>query len=316
MGKSSPAPDPRIGEAAVKSAELGERYLQWMQEQSDIANSWAETDRARYKNVFEPLEDRMIADATSYASPERKAAAASEAVADVRQQSALGRQQQTRQMAAMGVNPASGRFAAETRRSGTAEALGAAGAANLARRRVEATGDAKMADVVNMGRGLAVNPGTSLGMAGNMAGAGFQGAMGGYNQMGGMLTQQHNNEMNAWNARNQSMAGIGQGVGMVLGALPFTSSKDSKTNKRKAMSVLDAVKDMPVEEWDYKPGQGDGGRHIGPYAEDFKAKTGLGDGKTISPIDLHGVTLKAVQELASMVDIVSGKLDAIGAKAA
>jgi len=315
MGKSSaPAPDPRIGEAAVKSAELGDRYLTWMQGQSDKANSWADQDRARYKDVFEPLEDRMIADATSYTSPERKAMAASEAIADVRQQGALGRQQQTRQMAAVGVNPASGRFASETRRGATGEALAAAGAGNLARRKVEAVGDAKMADVVNMGRGLAVNPGQSLGMAGNMAGAGFQGAMGGQQQMGSMLTQQHQMQMQGWQANNSNMAGIGQGVGMIAGA--FMSSKDVKTNKREAMSVLDAVKDMPVEQWDYKPGKGDGGSHIGPYAEDFKAKTGLGDGKTINAIDLHGVTMKAVQELASVVDIMSGKLDKMKTRAA
>lgn len=315
MGKSSaPRPDPAIGEAAIKSAEAGERYLAFMQDQAKITNAWAEDDRARFKGVFEPLEDRMVADALDYASPERKAMAASEAVADVRQQTALGNQQRERQLASMGVNPASGRFAGEDRRAGTAADLAAAGAGNIARRRVDEVGDAKMAGVVNMGRGMAVNPATSMGMSNSASSSGFQGAMGGYNQQGNLLTQQHNSQMNAWNAQQQQMGAIGQGFGMVLGAMPFTSSKDTKTNKKKPMSVLDAVKDMPVEEWEYKKGMGDGGgkRHIGPYAEDFQRATGLGDGKSISVIDAVGVNLGAAQELAAKVEKLESKIDSMG----
>lgn len=315
MGKSkAPAPDPNIGIAAMKSAELGERYLTFMQGQAGITNQWAEDDRARFKGVFEPLEDRMVADALDYASPERKAMAASEAVADVRQQTALGDQQRTRQMAAMGVNPASGRFAGEDRRAGTAADLAAAGAGNMARRQTEAMGDSKLANVVNMGRGMAVNPATSMGMSNSASGQGFQGAMSGYNQQGNLLTQQHNAEMKAWSANQQQMGAIGQGFGMVLGAMPFMSSKDSKTNKKKPMSVLDAVKDMPVEEWEYKKGMGDGGgkRHIGPYAEDFQRATGLGDGKSISVIDAVGVNLGAAQELAAKVEKLESKIDSMG----
>ncbi|MGP9790702.1 tail fiber domain-containing protein [Roseinatronobacter sp. NSM] len=316
MGKSSsaPSPDPRMGEAAVKSAQTGERYLEWMQAMSGVAQDWAEEDRGRYKATFRPLEDRMIADAENHASPERKASAASEAIADVRQQANLGRQQSQRQMAAMGVNPASGRFAAEQRRAVTAESLSAAGASNMARRQVEAVGDAKMADVVNMGRGMAVNPGTSLGLAGNMASSGFGGAMQGHGQAGSIYGQQHNAQMQAWQANQNQSAGIGQGIGMLAGA--FMSSKDSKTNKKKSMGVLDAVKDMPVEEWEYKKGMGDGGgrKHIGPYAEDFAEKTGLGNGREISVIDAVGVNMGATKELAAQVDRIESKIDSIGGR--
>lgn len=314
MGKSAPKPDPRIGEAAVKSAEMGERYLSWMQGQSDITNQWAEDDRARFQGTFQPLEDRMVADALAADSPERRDAMASEAIADVRQQSALGRGQQQRQMSAMGVSPDSGRAKAETRRGNTAEALAAAGAGNMARRQAEGMGDAKMAAVVNMGRGMAVNPATSMGMSNQAAGAGFSGAMGGYQQQGNLLLGQHRAQMDSWNAQNQMMGGIGQGVGMLAGA--FMSSEGSKTNKRKSMGVLDAVKDMRVEEWEYKQGMGDGGgrKHVGPYAEEFTAKTGLGDGREISVIDAVGVNMGATKELAAQVDKLQGKIDRMSGK--
>ena len=340
-----PKPDPMIGQAAMKAAETGEQYLSWMQDQAAITNAWALEDRDRFKGVFQPLEDRMIADALDYASPERKALAASEAIADVRQQAAIGEQTRNRQMAAMGVNPASGRFAGEARRSGMAGDLAAAGAGNMARRQTEATGQAKMASVVNMGRGMAVNPATSMGLGNQAANAGFAGAMQGYNQQGGLLNQQHGNalnawatqaglaqnawsaqanyglaqhgaQMDAWAAQQGQMAGIGQGIGAVIGALPFPSSKEKKTANRKAMGVLDAVKSMPVEEWEYKQGQGDGGgqRHVGPYAEDFQRATGLGNGREISVIDAVGVNMGATQELAAQVERLESKIDRMGGK--
>lgn len=40
-GSSAPRPDPNIGIAALKSAELGEKMLGWMKDQSDVTNQWA-----------------------------------------------------------------------------------------------------------------------------------------------------------------------------------------------------------------------------------------------------------------------------------
>lgn len=60
---------------------------------------------------------------------------------------------------------------------------------------------------------------------------------------------------------------------------------------------------MPVEKWRYKEGTGmDDAEHVGPYAEDFKEATGLGDGKTINVVDAIGITMGAIQELSRKVD--------------
>jgi hypothetical protein len=96
------------------------------------------------------------------------------------------------------------------------------------------------------------------------------------------------------------MGEIGGALGSIAGL--FMSSKDAKEKKRPVFGVLDAVKAMPVEKWSYKKGMGDGGEHIGPYAEDFKAKTGLGNGREISVIDAVGVSMGAIKELAAKVD--------------
>lgn len=303
MGKGAPKADPRIGEAALKSAEIGERYLDMMQGMSDTTMGWASEDRERYESDFRPLEERFISDAATYDTPERRAAAITESVADVQQQTALQAGARKRALAASGVSPASGRFAAEDRRAEAGAALASAGAANLARKQVEATADAKMAAAVNLGRGSAASASSSAGQAAGMSGAGFQGAMSGYGQMGSLLNTQYQQQLQSWNAQQGMLGGIGGALGSIAGA--FLSDEDAKTQKRRpTVSILNAVRDMPVEEWEYKDGMGDGGgrKHIGPYAQDFSKATGLGDGKTISIVDAVGVSLGAVQELADKVD--------------
>lgn len=339
MCSSPPKPDPRIGQAAVMQAQIGMRaqeaaegfaqqqidmsreYQDYMMGQAEITNGWAEEDRSRYTDVAVPLQDDWIAEANAYDSPERKAMAADEASADVRQQFALGRQQMQRSNAAVGVTPGSGRSQSNMNRLQAQESLGAAGAANGARRQTEATGRQLKATSINMLGGLAVNPGTSMGMstsagAGGMAAAtngitsaagttmgGAQAAMGGQQGMISGLNTQFQQQMQGYEAKNAAMNNLAAGVGQAAG-YAMMSSKDYKTNKTKSMSSLDAMKKMPVEEWEYKKGLGDGGgqKHVGAYAEDFQKATGLGDGKSISIIDAIGVSMGAIQELSSKVD--------------
>lgn len=317
MGKKSPPkPDKRIGEAAVMSAKIGQDYLAFMKDQAAITNDWAATDRARYQETFVPLENAMIAEAQAYDTPEARASAATEAVADVRQQAAIARAGAERRSMAMGVTPDSGRYAGETRRGATSEALASAGAGNMARRQVEETGRSLRAGAVNLGRGFAINPATSMGLSNGAASSGFSGAMQGQAQMGSLLNTQYQQQMQGYQAKQSALGGLGSALGSAFGAtngfgmlgpMALASSKDMKTDKKPVMGILDAVKEMPVEKWTYKDGAGDGKTHIGPYAEDFQAKTGLGDGKSISVIDALGVTMGAVKELAQKVDGMSGK---------
>lgn len=301
MGGSAPRPDPQMAVAAQMSAQTGQDMLNWMREQAAITNRWAGEDRARYQDVYQPMQDRFIAEAESYNSPERRASAAAEAGADVTLAGRQAAEQRTRQQMAMGVNPASGRAINANAKAGTDLALATAGAQNLARRNVEQTGTAMRANAINMGNGLAVNPGTSMGLSNGAGQAGFGGAMSGYGQQANILGQQFNQQMQSYNANQAGLGAIGSALGTVIGAMPFASSKDIKHDK-KPVDALGAVKKMPVEAWTYNKGEGDGKRHIGPYAQDFKKATGVGDGKSIDPITMMGVTLGAVKQLADKVD--------------
>lgn len=308
-GGSSPKPDPKIGEAALKSAEVGEKLMGWMQDQAKITNQWAEEDRSRWTDVFKPLQDQYISDAKSWDSAGRKNARAGAAQADTRIQARLTQGANERRAMALGVNPASGAFQSSQAKAGVDTSLAALGAGNIARRQVEQEAEGKMANAINMGSGLAVNPGTSMGISNGAMQSGASGAMSGYGQQGSLLNTQYQQQMQAHQANQGGLASLFGGLGSMAGLI-FSSSKGVKTDKTKIPegAALGAVRDMPVEEWTYKPGAGDGGRHIGPYAEDFHKATGRGDGKSIPAQDLLGVTLGAVRDLDEKVTrMMSGK---------
>lgn len=268
----APSPDPAIGQAALKEAELGEDWLDFAREQyktsterqkeqdklanevtqhqlnsSKQAQQWATDDRKRYDEVFKPLQDEFIDTAKNWDSAERQSARAAEAKADVINNATQARQAAERNMASMGVDPTSGRYAGVDRAGSQATALAAAGAENTSRNAVRKEGVAMRADAVNMGNGLAVNPATSLGLSsstgsaafgttagnnaqsaglGSIMGQGYQAAMSGYGNQANILNQQYNNQLNAWQAQNSASAassagmwgGIGSAVGMGLQA--------------------------------------------------------------------------------------------------
>lgn len=314
-GGSAPKADPNIGIAALKSAETGEQMLAWMRDQAEVTNAWAEEDRARYQDVFLPLQDQYIAEAKDWDSPARKAARGEQAAADVRQQIKAADGTRVRQAMAMGLNPNSGAFQAGQRRAGVDAGLAVAGARNLSDRQVDAEAETRQANAINLGSGLGVNPGTSMSLSNQAIQTGGAGAMQGYNQQGGLLNTQYQQQMQNWQAKQQSSAGLFGALGSVAGMMPWgamLSSKDAKTDKTPLPegSALGALREMPVEAWTYKEGMGDGGRHIGTYAEDFAGATGQGDGKVIDIQSAIGVTMGAIKDLDAKVSRLAGRKEA------
>lgn len=352
-GGSAPSPDPNIGKAALKQAELGEQWLEFARQQFGEANQrqagldelnrqvteqqmgfmqqgadWAARDRARYEDKFLPMEDRFIDKATQWDSPERQAKLAEESRASVLSQSETMRNANERRMASMGVDPRSGRYSGIDQSQDTATALAAAGAENQARNQVRQQGMAMEADVLNFGRGLpsqaagGANLSLSAGgqaLQGNMGvnqmanqntqimGQGFGGAMQGYAGMGQGLSSLYGQQLSGWQTQQQANAanlgGVMSGLGTFAG-FAMMSSKEAKKDKKSVPEgkSLEAVKGMPVDYWTYKEGMGDGGSHVGTYAEDFKKQTGQGNGKEINVIDAIGVTMGAIKDLDKKVE--------------
>lgn len=262
-GGSAPAADPNIGIAARENIQLGKDWLTFAQDQFDAgnvrqaqtdelntavidqqlatqeqANQWAQEDRARTLSTFQPVEDQFVETAKNFDTPEKQAAAAAAAKADVMAGAATTNQANQRAMASMGISPNSGRFAGITRAQDTNTALAAAGAQNNARNMIRDKGLALKADAINMGKGLASSTAAAYGIgtnAGNSAVAnnqsgnnnfyqnqagmnqGFSGAVGANNSAGSMLNQLYGNQLNAWSAQQQSNATSSAGIGQLVG---------------------------------------------------------------------------------------------------
>jgi hypothetical protein len=81
-------------------------------------------------------------------------------------------------------------------------------------------------------------------------------------------------------------------------------------------SVLDAVRRLPVERWNYKA-EDPSIRHIGPMAQDFAALFEVGqDDRTISVVDANGVCLAAIKALAAELESRDARIEALEAEVA
>jgi hypothetical protein len=316
--------------ATDTALKVGDAQLATMTQQNALAKEYADYNR----NTFRPLEQRMVSDAEGYDTDARRGAAASEAAADVQAASSNQQQILSRSLSRAGVNPASGQAYARMQDNALATAAMSAGAQNNARRQVEATGWARRADAANLGRNLpsaqatAVQTGVGAGNAatGNMSAA-LQAQTSGAALMGqgyGTAIQANGSAGNLYGQQAQIQAQSGggftdavgavAGLGMAAGGMgwkPFGSDERIKENRAPANdeAALAAVEATPVETWDYKPGHGDGGSHVGPMAQQVAATMGqqaAPGGTTIDPINTVGVTMSAVRALAKKVRKLEG----------
>lgn len=219
---SAPAPDPAIGQAALKQAQLGSDWLEFAKDQFAVSNErqkttdalsnqvaqqqlassqqasqWATEDRNRWTNTYKPVEDAYINEASNYGSQENQDKQASEAKATVLSNVSAQNQANNRAMASMGVNPNSGRFQATNNSSAINTALSAANAENTTRQNVRDKGLAMKADVANVGKGLASQAASNSAL----------GVSAGSSSLGSNLASN-----SSWNTGNQIMAQGYQGA--------------------------------------------------------------------------------------------------------
>ena len=293
----------------------------------------ADVDRARYEETFLPLEREMAREAMQYGRTEDQERKATRAGQAVNEQVDAAAQAANRELTGMGVNPNSGRFAGANLGLRLRGAASAAGAANAARTEAEDKGVALRAGAANFGRGLGnqAAQGYVAAVGSSGAGANSQGASYG----GGLSTAQFGAAgsgvaMQPYQAQIQGNLGLGSlmnqsyqiqsqnaasgaaGIGSLLGtgaalAMKWPSSKKIKTDKAPVDGdkVLAALDEVPVEAWTYKPGEGDGGRHVGPYAEDMHRAFGdqvAPGGNKIDVVSALGLNMAALKALKNKVD--------------
>lgn len=147
-------------EAQTKANAYSDKQL----EMQDYQFNQGKEQDAYNKATFRPVEGQMVDEAMNYDSPERQQAMAAEAKADVMDGAARAKTTTERNMASMGVNPASGRFAGVSTAADTATALSAAGAQNQARTKVRDMGIMLRKDAANYSKGMSSTAAQSYGI--------------------------------------------------------------------------------------------------------------------------------------------------------
>lgn len=264
-GGSAPDPNPGLIASADATAEVAEiqaetsrEYLDFYKQQyaemrplmeqvykaqiaSQQANDARAAEYAAYeRDTFRPLEQRLVRQANEFDTEARREQMARTATADVAQAFGVIRGTQNRNLAAAGITPNSGRFAALNQNLLTQEALARAGASNKARIDAENLGFARSMDVTALGRGLAPNAtaAAQTGIAaGNsavdnmsksteMMGQGYRGAIAGYgsaaNSYGTAANaygQDFASRMSGYNANLAANAATMQGIGQIAGSI-------------------------------------------------------------------------------------------------
>jgi hypothetical protein len=240
-------------EAAEISAQIAREQLAWAREQYAMDRQLVdrvigvmlpaleseaaagEAERARYRQVFQPVEDMLIAEARDYATPGRMELEASRAQADVAQAFEAQRRAALANLESYGIDPSTVRAGALDRMSRTAQAAALAGAANNARLQTEATGRALRGEAINIGRGypgaIAQAYQTAQNAGQGAVGAGLAATASGANTMGtGVQWQGLSNQalanwgnqvasMNSAAMQANAMRRSGSGIGSILGGI-------------------------------------------------------------------------------------------------
>lgn len=246
-GGGTPAPDPRLIEAQIRSLGVQDDVIQRITRNSErlqplqeeqmrqgidatkLAQTQSQEDRdyaLGRRGTLTGLQNQLASDAKAFSTEQRQDELAGEAVGDVRQAFNTARMSQMRDLTRQGVNPNDGRRAAFDNQFSASEALAQATAANKTRQMARMEGYGLTDRATNALAGYpaqsmqATAAGAGFGAAGlGLANQGLAGVNAGYGQAGAIAGQQGSNANSAYgtqaNASNQSK-GDG-GAGMIVG---------------------------------------------------------------------------------------------------
>lgn len=182
---------------AKESIATGNRYGDQFDGVTKDQYGFAKEQQGRYRDTFQPIEDKLASDAMGWDSDARLASEAAKAKADVVGNAASQRAASQRSMASMGIDPRSGRYAGVERATDLQTALASAGAQNAARDTVRMQAQDMRNNAANIGQRVNANANTATGL-------GMQAAQSGH-------TARNTGMNTAMQAKNLGLAAAGVG---------------------------------------------------------------------------------------------------------
>lgn len=168
----------RDKEMTAISKAVADKQIEAMNQQLGFAAE----DRERWKTVFQPLQDKFIAEAEAYDTPERREAEAARASVDVQRQIEAQRNNADQRLRSMGLDPSQVRSTSMANQIAIQGGASQALAANQSRQQTEDRGRALRADAIALGMGLPAQSAAGFAGAansGSVAGAAGQGMQSG-----------------------------------------------------------------------------------------------------------------------------------------
>jgi len=226
-GGSPPAPDPNIGLAQKKMAEIQEEYLnQWktevwpqMKEQAmtqeiradeqfaldrEIQNLQIDSTKkalAEYETYGKPMREDIYKAAQEYDTEANRERLAQEAIGDVKSSFGIQAQDLERRNQSFGIDPTSGRSVGTANAMGAMQAATEASAATRVRTAAEQLGLARKMDAIGLTQGQFGNQATSTTLAlnaGSQALNAGQVPMANYGAMTGAMGQTYGGASQGW----------------------------------------------------------------------------------------------------------------------
>lgn len=213
-------------DAKNRANAVSDAQLEGMRQQTGIAAQ----ANADYQSTYRPLEQSIVADASGYDSPQRRAAESAAAVSTVETNLAGQRDATMRAQERAGVNPASGKVADLQGSMDLNAAKLKAGAGNMASRGVETIGAAKRMDAANLGRNIASSQATSASLALNSGSSSVANS-------GAALAAQNNGV----GAVNQGYSGAQSGLGGAANTYAGISSTQGAASAASSANTTAAV---------------------------------------------------------------------------
>jgi hypothetical protein len=223
----------------AQQAPLTNAYMQSMVDSTNQQTANAAKDRQRYEQIYQPVEDQFVKQATTWNSPARADQNAGAAMGDVATAMEASRKNSQAQLESYGIDPSQTRYGALDLSTRIAQASSQAAAGTQSRLNTEATGLSLEGEAINIGKGY---PGqvaqsyagaTSAGSAGITAGLNTSSVYGNLEGTGtswGALANSSNstgttalntgfgNAMSAYNANTAATANQAKGIGQLIGA--------------------------------------------------------------------------------------------------
>src|SRR4029077_9168740 len=221
---------------------VGDQVIDFALGQMDKESAWADIDRKRYEDIYQPLEEQAALRAQDYATPERQDGDAGKAGADDAMHAEQGRQAAQERLKSFGVDPSQLKSGALDLSTRVAEGAMQAGAGTTARFRTEQYADQLVANAINTGKGypqqtLAAsgqagtsgNQASNTGLATTTSGANTMGTgyqwQGAGNREPGLAGQLQNasyqNQLAGYQAKQSGSSGWGSAAGIAASVLPM-----------------------------------------------------------------------------------------------